>query len=94
VRQLVPKGSVAIDGISLTVGPEIGERTFEVFLIPHTLEATTLGAKKESDPVNLETDILGKYLLRYLEAVGSSPSGLTLDALHRAGFGQAEDSQA
>lgn len=91
VRQLVPKGSVAIDGISLTVGPDVGETHFEVFLIPHTLSATTLGAKKESDAVNLETDILGKYLLRYLQALGAEPEGLTLDALHRAGFGASED---
>jgi riboflavin synthase alpha subunit len=91
VGQLVPKGSVAIDGISLTVGPEIGERRFEVFLIPHTLSATTLGDKKESDAVNLETDILGKYLLRYLQAIGAPTSGLSLDALHRAGFGEADE---
>jgi len=66
VDQMVPKGSVCVDGISLTVGPELTPETFDVFLIPHTLEVTTLGRKGPGDPVNLETDILGKYLLRYL----------------------------
>ncbi len=85
VSQLVPKGSVAIDGISLTVGPEVGEVHFEVFLIPHTLEVTTLGAKKVGDRVNLETDVLGKYVLRYLDRGGDTT--LQIDDLHRAGFG-------
>lgn len=73
VGQMVPKGSVCVDGISLTVGPEPTEETFDVFLIPHTLEVTTLGRKGAGDGVNLETDILGKYLLRYLEGGRTSP---------------------
>lgn len=60
---LVPKGSAAIDGISLTVGEADGGR-FTVYIIPHTLAATTLGAKKAGDKVNIEFDILGKYVLR------------------------------
>ncbi len=67
VRQLVPKGSVAIDGISLTVGPNLGVERFEVFLIPHTLEVTALGRVEPGARVNLEVDILAKYVQRYLE---------------------------
>lgn len=87
VRQLVPKGSVALDGISLTVGPRVERDRFEVYLIPHTLEVTTLGAKSVGDAVNLETDILGKYIQRYL---GSTKS-LDWDDLSRAGFGVGDD---
>ena len=89
VRQIVPKGSVALHGVSLTVGPEVGETTFEVYLIPHTVEVTTLQFRKVGDRVNLETDVLGKYVLRYLgQLTGDrSPStGITWDALERAGW--------
>ena len=58
----MPKGSVCIDGVSLTVGEVKGSR-FSVYLIPHTLEVTTFGTKKISDKVNVETDILAKYIL-------------------------------
>ena len=68
--QLVEKGSVAIDGVSLTVAG-VSEKGFEVALIPHTLEATTLGALRPSDRVNLEADVLGKYVKRYLDRVVS-----------------------
>lgn len=86
VRQLVPKGSVTLDGVSLTVGPGPGDSAFEVHLIPHTLEVTTLGGKKVGDRVNLETDILGKYILRYLSG-GDEAGGLTWEDLRSAGFG-------
>ena len=66
-RFLVPKGSVAVDGISLTVVNVEADR-FSVALIPHTLEVTTLGTRSVDDPVNIETDILGKYVDRMLEA--------------------------
>ena len=66
--QLVEKGSVAIDGVSLTVAG-VSETGFEVALIPHTLEATTLGALRPSDRVNLEVDVLGKYVKRYVDRV-------------------------
>jgi riboflavin synthase len=66
--QLVPKGSVAVDGVSLTVVAALPDR-FSVALIPHTLAHTTLGGRRPGDPVNLETDILGKYVLKALEAV-------------------------
>lgn len=62
---LVEKGSIAIDGISLTVVDVVGDK-FSVSLIPHTLEITTLGAKKKGDVVNIETDVLSKYVAKSL----------------------------
>jgi riboflavin synthase len=59
----VPKGSIAVDGVSLTLVDVDGER-ISVSLIPHTLKATTLGLRRLGDRVNLETDILGKYVAR------------------------------
>jgi riboflavin synthase len=64
--QLVPKGSVAIDGVSLTV-VDVEPDGFDVVLIPHTLKETTLGDRRPGDPVNLEADVLGKYVKKYLE---------------------------
>jgi riboflavin synthase len=66
---LVPKGSVAIDGVSLTV---VGVRDdgFDVALIPLTLTLTTLGDRCDGDRVNLEADVLGKYVKEYLDRVG------------------------
>lgn len=58
---LVPKGSVCVDGISLTVG-RVQRNYFSVYIIPHTLHVTTLGMKKASDRVNIETDIIAKYI--------------------------------
>ena len=60
-KYFVPKGSVTVDGISLTIG-KVGKGYAEVYLIPYTLKVTTLGAKKAGDYVNIETDILAKYL--------------------------------
>jgi riboflavin synthase len=65
---LVPKGSVAVDGVALTL-VRVGDEDFEVALIPHTLAVTTLGGLREGDRVNLEADVLGKYVKRYLERV-------------------------
>jgi len=65
-RYLVPKGSVAIDGVSLTVVGVSGAG-FDVALIPHTLAATNLGDRRLGDRVNLEADVLGKYVVHYLE---------------------------
>ena len=65
-RLLVSKGSVAVDGISLTV-VDVKDDRFSVALIPHTLEVTTLGVRQVGDAVNIETDILGKYVERLLE---------------------------
>jgi riboflavin synthase alpha subunit len=86
VGQLVPKGSITLDGVSLTVGPDLTDTHFSVYLIPHTLEVTTLGDRKVGDAVNVETDILGKYILRYLSGRDAA-GGLTFDDLRRAGYG-------
>lgn len=67
---IVPKGSIAIDGVSLTV-VEIGENWFTVWLIPYTLEHTTLGLRKVGDAVNLEVDIIAKYVKHMLTAMKS-----------------------
>lgn len=66
---LVEKGSVSIDGTSLTI-VEVTEDTFSVSLIPHTLEHTTLGSKKLGDYVNIEYDIIGKFIERQLKQRG------------------------
>ncbi len=64
-RYIVKKGSIAIDGISLTV-VDIERRGFSVAIIPHTLKATNIGGKNVGDRVNLEADILGKYVEKFL----------------------------
>lgn len=66
---LVEKGSVTVDGVSLTVSALLTDR-FEVALIPHTLEITTLSRLVPGDPVNLEVDVLGKYVYQILAARG------------------------
>ncbi|MEV4558456.1 riboflavin synthase [Kitasatospora sp. NPDC049285] len=73
-RYLVEKGSITVDGVSLTV-VEAAQDSFTVSLIPATLEMTTLGAKAVGDPVNLEVDVLAKYVERLLTA-GALPAGL------------------
>jgi riboflavin synthase len=70
LRYLVEKGSVAIDGVSLTVAG-VGETAFEVALIPHTLAATTLSRLEPGDSVNLEADVLAKYVERLLPSTRS-----------------------
>ena len=72
-EQLVPKGSVTVDGISLTV-VHVGPTSFSVALIPHTLQMTTLGDRSVGDRVNIETDILGKYVKKFMTQTGSSPA--------------------
>ena len=71
-RQMAGKGSIAVDGVSLTLVDVESER-FSVALIPHTLAVTTLGAKQPGDAVNLETDLLAKYVERQLLAAGQIP---------------------
>ena len=58
---VAPKGSVAVDGVSLTVGPRVAQSAFTIFLIPHTTAATTLGARRPGDVVNLEADPMARY---------------------------------
>jgi riboflavin synthase len=63
LRYCVEKGSIALDGVSLTIAA-LHDDAFEVALVPHTLEVTTLGALAPGDPVNLEVDVLAKYVER------------------------------
>jgi riboflavin synthase len=72
LRYVVEKGSIAVDGVSLTVAAIDGDR-FDVSLIPETLERTTLGAAAEGAPVNLEVDILAKYVEKLLPSQTRSP---------------------
>ena len=83
-RQTVMKGSIALDGISLTVAG-LGDDWFEVHIIPHTWQMTSLPERKVADRVNIETDLLGKHVARLLG--GTRPGGLTLEKLAQAGFG-------
>lgn len=72
---IVGRGSIAIDGISLTVASETGNQ-FTVAIIPYTYEHTNLHARSEEDAVNLEFDVLGKYVVRYLENLNlQNPKG-------------------
>jgi riboflavin synthase len=64
-RYVVPKGFITVDGVSLTIAA-LGKSYFEIALIPHSAEKTTLGALRPGEPVNLETDVLAKYVQRLL----------------------------
>ncbi len=72
LRYVVEKGSIAVDGVSLTVA-EVSDSTFAVSLIPETLERTTLGTAVQGSPVNLEVDILAKYVEKLLPNTPRSP---------------------
>ena len=87
LRYIVEKGSVAIDGISLTVASVEADR-FSVSVIPHTAAMTRLGAKGPGDVVNLETDIIGKYVERLLRPADTpaARSGISLEFLAENGF--------
>lgn len=82
---IVGRGSVSIEGISLTVAREEGHK-FLVAIIPYTYKHTNLHTKKKGDKVNLEFDILGKYVQRFLTNRTKKDSGLTLKSLFDAGF--------
>jgi riboflavin synthase len=84
-RYIAHKGSVCIDGVSLTVN-EVSGDTFGVNIIPHTAECTTLHQYKPGRKVNVEVDVISRYLERLLEGKAESSEGLTLDKLARAGF--------
>ena len=72
LRLCVQKGSITVDGISLTIN-EVTERSFLVAIIPHTAKVTTLGLKQVGDQVNLESDLIGKYVERLLQDRGLLP---------------------
>jgi riboflavin synthase len=80
-RYVARKGSVCLDGVSLTVN-EVSGRRFSVCLIPHTLEITTLGALRPGDRVNLEVDLVARYLERLADPFGGN---LPADAVDRDG---------
>ena len=81
---IVEKGSIAIDGISLTVAA-VDNVSFKVSIIPHTLKETVLGVKKVGDTVNLETDVIGKYVKKLLMS-RTTNTGLTKEMLLANGF--------
>lgn len=83
-RTMVPKGSVAVDGVSLTVC-DVTDDSFSVMLIPHTLDVTTLGEKGVGAVVNMETDILGKYVMKMVEQVLGADRGFLADKLREIG---------
>ena len=87
---IVEKGSICIDGISLTVAT-VSEHSFQVSIIPHTAEETTLIRKHTGDVVNLENDVVGKYVQRLLEGASlktqaKAKSTLTMETLQELGF--------
>jgi riboflavin synthase len=83
LRYVIKKGSISIDGISLTVA-DVDKTGFSIAMIPHTAKLTTLGFKSAGDSVNLEGDIIGKYVERLLS--GRLESGVNLDLLKKTGF--------
>lgn len=82
--QMVPKGSVALAGVSLTL-VTVERSYFSVAIVPATLERTTLADVRISDPLNVELDIMGKYVRRYLQQI-AGPGPLTLERLREEGF--------
>jgi riboflavin synthase len=87
-RYTIEKGSIAVDGISLTIN-HCGDRFFEVNVIPHTVSETTLQRKKVGDLVNIETDMLAKYVEKFVKGQGKeeNKSTLDMDTLKKHGFG-------
>ncbi|MBS3970311.1 MAG: riboflavin synthase [Clostridia bacterium] len=84
-RYLIQKGSISIDGISLTI-VDVLDKSFSVSLIPHTRDKTTLGTKKIGDTVNLEVDMLAKYIERLLSNQQYQGKGVTYEKLIENGF--------
>lgn len=86
LRYIVEKGSIAIDGISLTVA-KMTDTSFSVSIIPHTAAQTILSTKKVGDTVNLENDIIGKYVEKLMKPADTEKkSGITMDFLVKNGF--------
>ncbi len=83
--EMVTKGSVAVDGISLTIA-SLDEKGFSIALIPTTLRETTLGTAKVGDVVNIETDMLIKAVRKYLGKIAGPQQGLTIEKLRECGF--------
>lgn len=88
-RYMIVKGSVAVDGVSLTIN-HCGDQGFTVSIIPHTAQLTTVGLKAVGDRFNIETDLIGKYVERFLTR-GEAPapasgSGINMELLAKSGF--------
>jgi riboflavin synthase len=88
-RYLVEKGSVAVNGVSLTVN-RCDERIFEVNVVPHTAQVTTMGNLKVGEEVNIEVDVIGKYVERFVRGIQQSssptPEGVDREFLKKHGF--------
>jgi riboflavin synthase len=91
-RYMIEKGSVAVDGASLTIN-RCDDSSFDVSIIPHTAKWTTIGLKKVGDAVNIETDMIGKYVERFLLGRGpadfkteASDGGIDMALLARSGY--------
>ena len=88
LRYIVEKGSVAIDGISLTVA-KVGKSDFSVSVIPHTLKETVLNEKRTGDKVNIENDVIGKYVEKLIlnnDKDEKKEGSITMDMLYKYGF--------
>ena len=88
LRYIVAKGSIAIDGISLTVA-RVDDRSFQVSVIPHTRAVTALSSSRVGSPVNLENDIVGKYVEKLMQpapSADSTSSPITMEFLAQYGF--------
>jgi len=89
MKYIVPKGSIAIDGVSLTIATvDVPANRFSVALIPTTLELTTLKDRRVGDRVNLETDMIARTVVHYLEVQSGGGGKLTMDKLRDAGFAE------
>jgi len=91
-RYMISKGSVAVDGISLTINA-CETKSFSVSIIPHTATVTTIDQKNEGEPVNIETDMIGKYVERFtsgsrqrVDGNSSGPAGIAEEFLIKTGF--------
>lgn len=89
-EEMIEKGSVAVDGISLTIN-QCTDTDFSVSIIPHTAKLTTIGIKQTGDRVNIETDMIGKYVRKFLTrnadaGTGKDRTGVTMALLARNGF--------
>jgi len=81
---VAPKGCIAVDGVSLTVGPWVRDGRFEVFLIPHSWEQTTLRDRRPGDDVNLEADVLARYVVHSMgESRSAANTGLRWESVER-----------
>ena len=92
LRYMIHKGSIAVDGISLTINA-CESKSVLVSIIPHTAEITTIGLKQNGDPVNIETDMIGKYVERFTQGDSThsseettTSSGVTMESLAKSGF--------